>query len=702
LKIFGLTITKDRATPDGQAGLARQEWQASWTREVPDATDYKFLLLARDTIPAINSALTILTTLVGDVDVTADEPLRSDILAFLDTVRVNHLQTGFGGFQAAMIRQSLLYGKSFGEIVPANAGNDIYALANIDTRSIILEPDASRPYELAVRQLQSDGKKVLLDNFWLLSLLNDPEGNPNGVSLLRSIPFVAKMLIAVEESWGQTWTRWGDPPCHVNVKLPDGTHQSAADERLTRMRSAFGDAMKANKQGFTRDFFTTGDVTIDTIGAQHTILPFVDSMRALEEQVVSATHLPPWMLGFSWSTTERLSTQQADLLTSMIRGIQSAWKPQVVRLLTLWCEMTGRKPEFEVSFASISLQDAAETAKAQVLEAQGLASRESTARKLWQTGVYTQEQYAAHTLGEDWDGEIAQEMTEPPSIAADAIQPAVQSGTFSSSHRCHHFGQGSHAGGGEQPRDKHVAAAIKGFRADIDASWAQVRAEAWKALGLAEVKMTAAEPEPFSPTKKQLALLDNALGRFLTDMAGAERTREAFVSSSSADGLIQQWDRFAYAVGLNGAQRLTKAEASVLTPGRDAAAVQHMLGEAFDRLSENGQMRLERIIPDIHEMLADAAANNMNPLDVAAELSARFDHYSDFEFERLARTEVAFAQNAALVDEFAAEGFANNLNEEPPFHPNCLCSLTIDTERREVVYDIATEACDLCQAYISS
>ena len=37
-------------------------------------------------------------------------------------------------------------------------------------------------------------------------------------------------------------------------------------------------------------------------------------MRQILEQLVAKTGLPPFLLGLNWSTTERMSTQQADIL----------------------------------------------------------------------------------------------------------------------------------------------------------------------------------------------------------------------------------------------------------------------------------------------------------------------------------------------------------------------------------------------------
>lgn len=44
-------------------------------------------------------------------------------------------------------------------------------------------------------------------------------------------------------------------------------------------------------------------------------------VRQILEQLVARTGIPPFLLGLSWSSTERMSAQQADLMTSEITAL---------------------------------------------------------------------------------------------------------------------------------------------------------------------------------------------------------------------------------------------------------------------------------------------------------------------------------------------------------------------------------------------
>lgn len=65
--------------------------------------------------------------------------------------------------------------------------------------------------------------------------------------------------------------------------------------------------MQEGRNGSVRDFVSVGDVSIKAIGADNQILDSETPVRQILEQLVAKTGLPPFMLGLSWSSTERMS-----------------------------------------------------------------------------------------------------------------------------------------------------------------------------------------------------------------------------------------------------------------------------------------------------------------------------------------------------------------------------------------------------------
>lgn len=710
-------IAETPTPTDGNRMRSRPIWDiggaVSPFYAIPDDNKYKLYKHLLNTIPPLRRAITNYTYLVGTLEVTADDPLKTEIEDFLNGIKVDYLSQGYSTARNVRIRSRLAFGKCVSEMVPNNAGNDLYSIVNLDPETITLRENPDSPAVLDVYQQQSGNwNGVLLDPFWVDVSLNDPETDPHGVSILKSIPFVSEFLLTLEECQKKVWERFGVPTYHNNWRPPEGWNDpegTKATAIMTAIQSSFTEAMEARQRGSVKDFFSSGEVTVDVIGAAEDELNFEIPYKSLMEQIVSATGQPPWMLGFSWSTTERLSTNQADLLTSTVNGIATEELHFSRRLVQRWLDLTGRQGEFELVFNPVSLHDAVETARADAIAAQAMSTREATGRKLWEAGIIGQPQYAEQVLGEEFDGVIATPMDAPP--AAPAPTGGFNPIGFSAAHKdIHPDGcncvtmalKDAHTsiGKGEKPADKRVQKAIDAMYADIIAAWRTFKDETFNIFKLKQKNFAA--DDTFGFTKEQLKLYDAAADIFVKKMVGNDLYKESFLDPETPDGIIQQWDRFGYAIGINRAAETTGIDASHLIPSRDAESVKQMLSNGFDRLSESGKLRIgDQINGGIRDVIASYADRGMNPIDVAEELEKQFSGYEAYEWERLARTEIAFANNNGMIDEYRAEGYDTSAAEQdpPPWHPNCLCSLAYDPEARRIVYMISEQACDLCQAY---
>lgn len=85
------------------------------------------------------------------------------------------------------------------------------------------------------------------------------------------------------------------------------------------------------------------------------------------------------MLGLSWSATERMSAQQADLLTSEITAIRRTVEPALLRVAELWLQLHGFDDRVELEWEDIDLQDMVEEARAELYRAQADKLREEMA-----------------------------------------------------------------------------------------------------------------------------------------------------------------------------------------------------------------------------------------------------------------------------------------------------------------------------------
>ena len=114
------------------------------------------------------------------------------------------------------------------------------------------------------------------------------------------------------------------------------------------------------------------------IGADGPVLDAAVPVRQLLEQLVAKTGLPPFLLGLSWSSTERMSAQQADLLTSELWALRRAVEPVLLRICTLWLRLHGCGCAPEIVWDDISLQDLVEEAQADLYRARTEQLRKGT------------------------------------------------------------------------------------------------------------------------------------------------------------------------------------------------------------------------------------------------------------------------------------------------------------------------------------
>ena len=101
-------------------------------------------------------------------------------------------------------------------------------------------------------------------------------------------------------------------------------------------------------------------------------------VRQILEQLVARTGIPPFLLGLSWSSTERMSAQQADMMTSEITAIRRIVTPVVERICEVWLRVRGFGTKVEIAWEEINLQDLVEEARAELYHEQAVKVREGT------------------------------------------------------------------------------------------------------------------------------------------------------------------------------------------------------------------------------------------------------------------------------------------------------------------------------------
>ena len=321
----------------------------------------------RAAVPVVDAAILKLVRLCGGFQVKCrrEEGLRE----FLRTVPCGRGQYGIDAFLSAYLDSLLTYGRAVGELVVA--GERLRAVCWGDVTALeVREGAGALETELWGPDDRGQMRKLPWQELLLLTTLNPEPEHPYGVSMLRGMPFLADILMKIYNTIGVNWERAGNVRYSVVCRPEEDLDPAQARERGSQMASEWARAMEDSKNGTVRDFVAVGDVEIKVIGSESPILDSEVPVRQILEQLIAKTGLPPFLLGLSWSTTERMSAQQADLLTSELWALRRAVEPVIRKICRTWLILEGYDPAVEIVWDEISLQDLAETARAELYRAQ--------------------------------------------------------------------------------------------------------------------------------------------------------------------------------------------------------------------------------------------------------------------------------------------------------------------------------------------
>lgn len=333
-----------------------------------DCVQYRLFETLRESVPLIDGALDKIVRLTGDFDVKCKSRVaQSALRQFLKNVKVGANGRGIACFINSYLNQLLTYGTAVGEIVPYSDKSGIAALYNASLDSVELKCGDS-PLDLLICSRSGVGEAVPVKNPSLIlhTALNPAPGKAYGRSILRGLPFVSDILLKIFNAIGENWERVGN----IRFAVSCSSDGSNAKERAQQIARQWSLAMSDKEQ--TRDFVSVGDVSIKVIGADNQILDSEVPVRQLLEQIVAKLSVPPFLLGLSWSSTERMASQQCDILTSELEWYRTLITPVIDKICRTFLRMSGFEDSVEIEWSNINLQDETELAQARLWRAQAL------------------------------------------------------------------------------------------------------------------------------------------------------------------------------------------------------------------------------------------------------------------------------------------------------------------------------------------
>lgn len=323
----------------------------------------------REAIPVIDAAILKIVRLAGGFEIVCTEKAAQNAMDdFVKNVPVGGNRQGLDAFIDSYLEQLLTCGTAVGEMVTDSDG-DLRALFNAPLNNIELKRNQNGfDIDIYVRD-GGELRKVPLPEMCLLSVLNPEPGSLTGNSILKGMPFVSSVLLRIFESIGANWERVGNLRFAVTYNPKnDAIDRAYAKDRAMQVAKEWGEAMQSGSE--IRDFVAVGDVQIKVIGADNQILDSEIPVRQMLEQIVAKTGIPPFMLGLSWSSTERMSQQQSDALTSELEAYRRILSPVITKICSAFLRSRGYSGGFDVVWNDITLQDEVEQSRAMLYRAQ--------------------------------------------------------------------------------------------------------------------------------------------------------------------------------------------------------------------------------------------------------------------------------------------------------------------------------------------
>lgn len=320
----------------------------------------------REAVPIIDAAICKTVRLIGDFKVQSiDTSAQKALDEFLDNVDCGSAK-GIMPFIYSYLDCLLTYGTAVGEMVLSFDGSSLAALYNADLSDITLKQGDS-PLDIIVCRRDVQAEQIPYQPLVLKTLLNPQAGTCKGTSVMQGLPFVSSVLLKIFNSVGTNWDRVGNVRFAVTYKPASDTSGVTAQKRATEIAEQWSKAMRSKQ---VCDFVSVGDVSIKVIGAENQIPDCDIPIKHLLEQIVAKLSIPPFLLGLSWSSTERMSSQQADILTSELEYYRTLLNPVIKQICSMWLRLNGYGDGVKIEWSNINLQDETELARARLLNAQ--------------------------------------------------------------------------------------------------------------------------------------------------------------------------------------------------------------------------------------------------------------------------------------------------------------------------------------------
>ena len=357
------TIRRPRPsmTPHGEDGSV----QSYFNEYSPLKDNIGLFSVIREQIPFMDSAILILTRLIGDfrIETYGKENLKTKIDTFNENVQVNWYDQGIWSFKEELSDSAFEAGMGFGELIPLASMTDVHRLKTCKATSFCW---LKKGEQLILASYQDNRlpKEIEDERFVYYLAWDKRQGHPQGKSLLYSCVTNSQAYLRWVKSFENNVWRFGDPSIAVELKMNKDEMPADYDYYTNSISGQLQELWQNRKVGKVGDVIggiPGGDVNFKTLGADAPLQEYDFSVRNILEGLVSKTGLPPEFLGLSWSSTERMSQYKADKLQATIQQQRRRLTPILKRIIDTYLILTNSAGEkWDLVWNEILLLDESE------------------------------------------------------------------------------------------------------------------------------------------------------------------------------------------------------------------------------------------------------------------------------------------------------------------------------------------------------
>ena len=363
---------------------------------IPLTANLELYDVIREALPVMDVMITKRADLIGkfELDALGNKPLQDFFDALMSSAKIDYFGTGLQ-FLLNQVYDSV-YGKGFSvfELVPNKSYTEVDRFKIGRANDFRFQRDANTG-DIIIGQIDVNGFRVvpIKDSRFVYYMAMDVrDGHPQGRSLLYCLPFIAQILIRMYKSIDNVVWRFGDPSMVAILTGGENTKQSDLETAASSYQAQITDVMIDRKQGKTRDIGVGvpygGAFDLKTLGSDARPMNTTELMRVTIEQAICKSGVPPSFFGLSWSSTERMASEQSEHLISIIENDREKAEPVIRRMIETAMILNGFSGRpWAMNWNTVNLKDEEKQAKARFANAQALEKEIASRIQLFELGM---------------------------------------------------------------------------------------------------------------------------------------------------------------------------------------------------------------------------------------------------------------------------------------------------------------------------